>query len=103
MRKRGTPFLRITGECRRPVVPGEVVTFSVGVPRLGRSSIDYAVTGYGDDKEVCFDAFMSACYISEESGTPKSIPFPDEMRGRIEAYQANCEELNASAHGAYSL
>lgn len=103
VRKRGTPFLRIMGECRRPLVPGRVVTFSVRVPRLGRSSIDYAVTGYDDEGGVCFHSLMSACYISDASGIPRSIPFPDEMRGRIEAYQAACEDLHASAYDTNPL
>lgn len=88
--KRGVPFVTIRGEFGRPVVPGQLVTLSVRIPRLGTSSIDYAVTGHDEEGRACFSVHMSACYISEESGTPRAMPFPEEMRGRILAYQAAC-------------
>jgi acyl-CoA thioesterase FadM len=90
-RQRGTPFLTIRGEISQRLLPGQTMTFAVKVPRLGKSSIDYAVTGRDDNGRCFFSAQMSACYITEAGGAPVASPFPDELRQRIVAYQLACE------------
>ncbi|GLI39290.1 acyl-CoA thioesterase [Geobacter hydrogenophilus] len=90
--QRGAPFREVWCERLAPLVPGQVITMAVGIPRLGKSSIGYEVAGYDDRGEPCFHAEMSACYISEETGSFKVIPFPDDMRSRILAYQALCDQ-----------
>ena len=91
IRQRGAPFREVRCERLSTLVPGRMITMVVTIPRLGNSSIDYDVIGYDDRGEPCFHALMSACYISEETGSVKATPFPDELRGRILAYQALCD------------
>jgi|GEM_PF-3061497 len=91
IRQRGVPFMDIRCECLTPLVPRQVITMAVTVPRLGSSSIGYDVLGYDETGKPCFDVRMSACYISDETGSFKATPFPEEMRARILAYQAACE------------
>lgn len=99
LRQRGTPFLNIRFEYPRPVALGERIALTVGISRLGRSSIAYEVIGYDARGERCFAAWMAACYISEESGTPRPIPFPAELRGRILAYRESCQGAKPSVGG----
>jgi acyl-CoA thioesterase FadM len=100
IRKRGVPFLNIQCECLRPMVPGQVITMVVRIPRLGNASIGYEVIGYDDRGEPCFHTQVAACYISEESGAYEPIPFPDELRARIRAYQNECERSESGTAGA---
>jgi acyl-CoA thioesterase FadM len=66
------------------------VTIAVTVPRLGSSSIGYAVAGTDARGERCFAAELSACHITEDGGR-RSAPFPEGLRARILAYQAASE------------
>jgi acyl-CoA thioesterase FadM len=86
-RGRGTPFLGIRCDYLGRMEPGQLVTLAVSIPRLGKSSIGYAVVGRDERGAPCFEADMSACYITEEAGPPRAMPFPDELRERILAYQ----------------
>lgn len=87
VRGRGTPFLGIRCELPRRLEAGTELTLAVSIPRLGSSSIGYAVVGRDARGEPCFHAEMSACYITEEGGR-RSTPFPGPLRERILAYQA---------------
>lgn len=91
IRKRGAPFLNIRCEYLRPLAPGQTITMAVRIPRLGNSSIGYEVIGYDESGAPCLKSQMAACYISEESGSPRPIPFPDDMRSRILTYQEACQ------------
>jgi 4-hydroxybenzoyl-CoA thioesterase len=86
-RGRGTPFLAIRCELTRRVEPGDALTLAVTIPRLGSSSIGYAVAGTDARGERCFAAELAACHITEEGGR-RSAPFPEPLRARILAYQA---------------
>jgi 4-hydroxybenzoyl-CoA thioesterase len=87
-RGRGTPFLAIRVELPGRMQAGQLVTMDVSIPRLGKASIGYAVVGRDERGVPCFEADMSACYITEEAGPPRSMPFPDELRARILEFQA---------------
>lgn len=89
-RGRGTPFVRIRCAFHRPLAAGDEVAMAVTVPRLGNASIGYRVEGQCAGR-LAFEADMAACYITEEAGPPKAMPFPDEMRRRIVEYQRACE------------
>jgi 4-hydroxybenzoyl-CoA thioesterase len=91
IRKRGTPFLNIRCEYLRPIVLGQTITMVVRIPRLGNTSIGYEVKGYDESGAPCFESQMAACYISEESGSPRSYSFPNDLRSRILAYQGACQ------------
>ena len=88
--RKGVPFVNIRCDCLSPLLAGQTVTIVVRIPRLGNSSIGYQVVGYDSEGAPCFVAELSACYISDESGPYAVLPFPDDMRGRILAYQSSC-------------
>jgi acyl-CoA thioesterase FadM len=90
-RGRGTPFLHIGCDLLRPLAAGEELALAVRIPRLGRASIGYRVSGFDGRGRLCLDAQMAACYVDDERGPARSMPFPDELRRRILAYQAACE------------
>jgi len=90
IRGRGTPFVRIRCDYLRPVAAGQAIDLAVRIPRLGRASIAYDVSGLDAGGSACFEARMAACYITEEGGPPRAMPFPDELRRRILGYQAAC-------------
>lgn len=90
IRRKGVPFIELRYESLRPMTPGRTITIVVTVPHLGSSSIGYQVTGYDDTAEPCFKVRMSACYITEGTGSYQVTPFPDAMRDRILAFQAAC-------------
>lgn len=83
---RGQPFLQVSCDYLRPIGAGELISTSVVVSRLGRSSISYLLAGHNDDGACCFVAQMAACYSVDRDGALKATPFPDDLRGRIAAY-----------------
>ena len=87
-RGRGAPFVRIRCQYLRPMAPGQIVEVEVRIPRLGRASIGYQVLGLDAGGAPCFEAQMTACYVSDEGGRAQAMPFPEELRRRIVAYQA---------------
>ena len=95
-RGRGTPFVRIRCAFHRPLAAGDEVAMAVTVPRLGNASIGYRVEGRSAGR-LAFEADMAACYITEEAGPPKAMPFPDELRRRIVEYQRACEGARPAA------
>ena len=97
-RGRGTPFVRIRCAFHRPLAAGDEVAMAVTVPRLGNASIGYRVEGRSAGR-LAFEADMAACYITEEAGPPKAMPFPDELRRRIEEYQRACRGASPRAPG----
>ena len=89
-RKRGQPFLIVSCDFLKPMSTGEIISTTVIVSRLGRSSIGYSVAGCDGNGVHCFEAQLTACYSMEEAGALKAVPFPDELREKIIAYQQAC-------------
>ncbi|MGB9082454.1 MAG: thioesterase family protein [Desulfuromonadaceae bacterium] len=96
IRKIGQPFLNVTCDYLSPIVPGQLIYTMVTVSRLGRSSIAYSAEGFDGNGVRCFDGKLTACYCIEEDGALKATPFPEEMRGRITAYQAVCDTFTCT-------
>ena len=90
-RKRGAPFVNIRCEYLRPISVGQTITMEVRIPRLGNTSIGYEILGFDENGVPCFESQMAACYITEESGSYRPTPFPDNLRSRILAYQEACQ------------
>lgn len=88
--KRGVPFVNIRCSYLRPIEMGQTINVTVRIPRLGSASIGYEVMGYDESGTPCFESQMTACYITQEKGSYQSLPFPEEMRQRITAYQSAC-------------
>ncbi|TWJ17354.1 acyl-CoA thioesterase [Geobacter argillaceus] len=96
--KRGQPFLQVTCDILSRVVSGQLISLIFTVSRLGRSSISYTVQGYDGKGAHCISGQLTACYSVEQNGALKATPFPDELRGKITAYQAACDEYSSSGH-----
>ena len=92
IRKRGQPFLHVTCNILNRVVSGQLISLMLTVSRLGRSSISYALQGYDEKGTHCISGQLTACYSVEQNGALKATPFPDELREKITAYQAACNE-----------
>lgn len=90
-RKQGAPWVTASCEYLRPLVPGQSITVSVRVTRLGAASLGFAVTGYADDEEPCFEASLAACFIDRQEF--KTMRIPEIYRQRVESYLAACEAL----------
>jgi acyl-CoA thioesterase FadM len=92
IRKRGQPFLHVTCDILSRVVSGQLISLMLTVSRLGRSSITYALQGYDEKGTHCISGQLTACYSVEQNGALKATPFPNELREKITAYQAACDE-----------
>jgi len=96
--RRGQPFLSASCDYLRPMLPGQRISTSVTVSRLGRSSIVYSLVGFDQEGTRYFEAQMAACYVINENGALKPTPFPAQLRERIAAYQAACAALDGTRH-----
>lgn len=89
-RRQGAPWVSAECDFLRPMVPGQVITVSILVPRLGRASVGFDVTGRDADGAACFASRWTACFIDQDTGF-RPMPVPEEIRARIQAYRAACE------------
>ena len=88
-RQQGAPFVSVSCEYLRPMVPGQTMAVTVWVTRLGGASVEFAVVGCDAKNTPCFDARLAACFIDQDGF--KTMRIPEEFRTLIQAYQANCE------------
>jgi 4-hydroxybenzoyl-CoA thioesterase len=78
------PTLSITAEFRRACRMGEFLDFDLWVTRLGRSSIDLALSGSVRGEERLRVAW-TLCIV--DFATFKSTPIPEDLRGRMQAFR----------------
>jgi acyl-CoA thioesterase FadM len=89
-RRQGAPWVSAACDYLRSMVPGHVITMTIRVPRLGRTSVGFAVTGHDAGGAPCFASRWTACFIDQDSGF-RPMPVPEEFRARIQAYREACE------------
>jgi 4-hydroxybenzoyl-CoA thioesterase len=77
------PGLAITAEFRRACRMGEFLDFDLWVTRLGRSSLDLALTG-SVAGEPRLRAAWALCII--DFATFKSTPIPEDLRARMQGF-----------------
>ena len=79
----GIPMGKI--ECRflSPSKVGETLRLSLSINRIGRSSMEMNVTGKSGD-QVRVQATLTVVLASLKG--MRSLPFPDDMRARLERY-----------------
>ncbi len=80
-----TPSLSIACEFLRACRLGERLDFDLWATRIGRSSIDLALSGRVGGEER-LRATWKLCVVSHE--TWKSVPIPDDLRARMQAFFA---------------
>jgi 4-hydroxybenzoyl-CoA thioesterase len=90
-RDQGAPFVSISCQYRRPMIPGQKLTLALEVVRMGRASLEFAVLGYAADGALCFDALLTACFVKRSGFAAISIP--EEFRQKIQTFMAT--DVNA--------
>jgi len=82
-RRVGFPIVNTGCEFFRPCHLGDVLTLELEIARLGRSSIEFGVTGrvLGDEK---FRARHKVALMSLD--TQRALPIPDELRAKMLPY-----------------
>ncbi len=88
-REQGAPFVSVSCDYLRPMVPGQMITAVVWVTSLGGASLEFAVVGFDATETACFDARLVACFIDQNGF--KTMRIPEVFRTRIQAYQSDCE------------
>jgi 4-hydroxybenzoyl-CoA thioesterase len=82
-RRVGFPIVNTGCEFFKPCHLGDRLELELAIAKLGRSSIEFVVTGKvaGDEK---FRARHKVALISLE--TLRALPIPDDMRGKMQPY-----------------
>lgn len=79
----GVPMASIVCRFLSPSKVGETLRLSLSVNRIGRSSLELAVTG-SSNGEARVEATLTIVLAS--LATKRSLPFPAEMRALLERY-----------------
>ena len=79
----GVPMGSITCRFLSPSKVGEMLRLSLSINRIGRSSMEMNVTGKSGD-QVRVQATLTVVLASLKG--MRSLPFPDDMRARLERY-----------------
>jgi 4-hydroxybenzoyl-CoA thioesterase len=83
-RRLGLPMVNIKCDFVAPSKIGEVITLTLRLERIGRSSIVLA-TGAHLDKQIRIAAQLTLCVFSFES--KRAVPIPDDLRQRLSDFQ----------------
>jgi len=89
VRKQGAPAVAASCDYHRPMAAGQAVAMGVRVIHLGRASLGLSIEGNDPEGLPLFDLRITLCYIDQEGGF-RSMPIPEEFRGRIQAYRESC-------------
>lgn len=86
MKKRfGTPTVSIHCDFLSPARFGDTLAIELNVVRLGHSSIELQIDS-SVDGVPCFKCLHTICIFSLD--TLRSVPIPDDLRERVQAYLA---------------
>jgi len=86
------PFVSSGLDFKAPMRPGEEASIAIRVARLGRSSLQFRITGSRPDGVVSFDGLWTLVFVDPESS--HSMPIPPLLYSRIQAYQRVCEDAD---------
>jgi 4-hydroxybenzoyl-CoA thioesterase len=84
-RRVGFPIVNTGCEFFRPARLGDTLRLELSIARLGRSSIEFVVSGSVDGEEK-FRARHKVAMVSLD--TFRAMPIPDDMRAKMAAYLA---------------
>jgi 4-hydroxybenzoyl-CoA thioesterase len=79
----GVPMASITCKFLSPSKVGELLRLSLSINRIGKSSLEMNVTGKSGG-ETRVQATLTVVLASLQ--TRRSLPFPDDLRTRLERY-----------------
>lgn len=77
---RGVPTVRIACDFRRPSRLGEVLSFSLTVERVGRSSLDLTISAAGPDGAERLSAALTLVWTGT---TGRAESWPDDIRASL--------------------
>lgn len=72
----GTPFVHISLDFRASLRPGDDVLLSVALRKVGRSSLEFAVTGRLGSGVVSFEGRFVCVFVADATGKPRAVPEP---------------------------
>lgn len=81
------PLLHVEADFKEARMMGQTLDLTLVLTGLGRSSIHYTIIGHDGGLEI-LSADCVTCIASKE--TQKSVPLPNDMRGKMEDYLAKC-------------
>jgi 4-hydroxybenzoyl-CoA thioesterase len=83
-RRLGLPMVNIQCDFLAPSKIGEVITLTLGIERIGKSSLTLAIHALLDT-QMRIKARLTLCVFSFE--TKRAVPIPDDLRQRFTAFQ----------------
>lgn len=86
----GSPMVHVELDFSGVLVPGDVVTISVRVHNMSRSTITFDVEGIRADGSPSFTGRLVSCMIDPEKR--KSIEIPADFRSKVSDYMAACDK-----------
>lgn len=81
------PLVHVEADFKESRSLGQTIDLTLVLDGLGDSSIRYTIYGHDDEREI-LSARCVTCLASKETG--RKVSLPNDMRGRMEAYQALC-------------
>lgn len=81
----GFPAVHVDATYEAPLRFGDTVTIRVDVTKLGTTSCTFRYVFVRQDG-VRAATLLHTCVCCELAGQPKKIPFPPDVRARLEAY-----------------
>ena len=85
-RNRGMPTVALSIRFSSPAKLGDMISWHLRVGRLGRSSVTLSVAAFGPDEQDVLHAEPTLVHTDFSRAPPKSEPFPDTVRERIEPF-----------------
>ncbi|MEX3007817.1 acyl-CoA thioesterase [Hoeflea sp. TYP-13] len=86
-RNKGLPTVTVNVNFLRPAELGDEIDWSLSVKALNRSSMTLSVRAKRPDGEELLHAEPTLVHSDFTRDPPRSEPFPDELREKIETYQ----------------
>ena len=83
----GVPVVRIETEFKAPSRLGDVLDVTLGVVRLGRSSVTFELVATGE-AQVRLVASITLVWVQELAGVLGPQAWPDAMRAKLALYLA---------------
>ena len=84
----GMPMVRVECDYIKALIVDQEVVLTLTVERVGGASVTYNIEAKGPDGTAYFRIRQIACAITLDP--VKSIPIPEALRAKIEAYQRAC-------------
>jgi acyl-CoA thioesterase FadM len=72
----GTPFVHMSLDFRASLRPGDEVLLSVALRQVGRSSLEFSVTGRRASGVVSFEGRFVCVFVADATGKPRAVPEP---------------------------